>query len=60
MKLRPDLDSAYIDPFYQGRWSCTAATSPNPQRQHALYDPRSIRRAPFMKSVGIGGAVYFG
>ncbi len=47
MKLRPDLDSAYIDPFYQQSTLCLHCDVVNPDTGTPYNrDPRSIAKAP--------------
>ena len=46
MKLRPDLDSAYIDPFYQQTTLCLFCDVLNPDTNTPYNrDPRSIAKA---------------
>jgi len=63
MKLRPDLSSAAIDPFYQQTTMTLFCDVLNPDT-NAPYnrDPRSIARKALIhvKASGIGDAVYFG
>ena len=63
MKLRPDLDSAIIDPFYQQTTLALFCDVVNPDTGTPYErDPRSIAKAAlnFVKSAGIGDTVYFG
>ena len=63
MKLRPDLSSAYIDPFYQQTTLCLFCDVLNPDTNTPYNrDPRSIAKAAlnYVKSAGIGDTVYFG
>src|SRR5882724_4109875 len=63
MKLRPDLDSAIIDPFYQQTTMAIFCDVVNPDTGTPYErDPRSIAKAAlnFVKSSGIGDTVYFG
>jgi glutamine synthetase len=63
MKLRPDLDSAYIDPFYQQTTLCLFCDVLNPDTNEPYSrDPRSIahKALTYVKSAGIGDTVYFG
>src|ERR1700750_1722141 len=63
MKLRPDLDSAIIDPFYQQTTLALFCDVVNPDTGTPYErDPRSIAKAAlnFVKSSGIGDTVYFG
>ena len=63
MKLRPDLDTAYIDPFYQETTLVLHCDVVNPDTGTPYNrDPRSISKAAlnYVKSAGIGDTVYFG
>src|ERR1700748_2249361 len=63
MKLRPDLESAYIDPFYQQTTLCLFCDVVNPDSGTPYdRDPRSIAKSAlnFVKSSGIGDTVFFG
>src|ERR1700754_1712031 len=63
MKLRPDLDSPYIDPFYQETTLVLHCDVVNPDDGTPYNrDPRSIAKSAlnFVKSAGIGDTVYFG
>src|SRR6201994_1165197 len=63
MKLRPDLDTAYIDPFYQQSTLVLHCDVVNPDTGTPYdRDPRSIAKAAlnFVKSSGIGDTVFFG
>ena len=63
MKLRPDLASAYIDPFYQQTTLVLHCDVINPNDGTPYNrDPRSIAKAAlnFVKSAGVGDTVYFG
>jgi glutamine synthetase len=63
MKLRPDLSTAYIDPFYQQTTLCFHCDIVNPDSGTPYNrDPRSIAQSAlnFVKSTGIGDTVYFG
>src|ERR1700759_1777467 len=63
MKLRPDLDSAIIDPFYQQTTMAIFCDVVNPDTGTPYErDPRSIAKAAlnFVKSAGVGDTVYFG
>jgi len=63
MKLRPDLDSAYIDPFYQQTTLCLTCDIVSPTTNEPYNrDPRSIagKALAYVKSAGIGDTVYFG
>ncbi len=63
MKLRPDLTSAAIDPFYQQTTMSLFCDVLNPDT-NAPYnrDPRSIARKALIhvKASGVGDTVYFG
>jgi glutamine synthetase len=63
MKLRPDLDSAIIDPFYQQTTLALFCDVVNPDTGTPYNrDPRSIAKSAlnYVKSAGIGDTVYFG
>jgi glutamine synthetase len=63
MKLRPDLDSAIIDPFYQQTTLALFCDVLNPDTNTPYNrDPRSIAKAALahIKSAGIGDTVFFG
>ena len=63
MKLRPDLDTAYIDPFYQQTTLCLFCDVLNPDTNEPYNrDPRSIAKKALLhtQSLGIGDTVYFG
>src|SRR5579871_5159059 len=63
MKLRPDLSTAYIDPFYQQTTMFLFCDVLNPDtNQPYNRDPRSIAKAAlnYVKSSGVGDTVYFG
>jgi glutamine synthetase len=63
MKLRPDLSTAYIDPFYQQTTMFLFCDVLNPDtNQPYNRDPRSIaqKAEAFVKSSGVGDTVYFG
>jgi glutamine synthetase len=63
MKLRPDLNSAYIDPFYQQTTLCLFCDVLNPDTNEPYSrDPRSIahKALAYVKAAGIGDTVYFG
>ena len=63
MKLRPDLATAYIDPFYQQTTMFLFCDVLNPDtNQPYNRDPRSIARKAeaFVKSSGVGDTIYFG
>ena len=63
MKLRPDLDSAYIDPFYQQTTLCLTCDVVTPSTNEPYNrDPRSIagKALAYVKAAGVGDTVYFG
>jgi glutamine synthetase len=63
MKLRPDLTTAYIDPFYQQTTMFLFCDVLNPDTNEPYNrDPRSIAKAAlnYVKSSGVGDTVYFG
>src|SRR5215469_3924332 len=63
MKLRPDLSTAIIDPFYQQATLTLFCDVVNPDSGTPYNrDPRSIAKSAlnFVKSTGIGDTVYFG
>ena len=63
MKLRPDLTSAIIDPFYQQTTLALFCDVVNPDDGTPYNrDPRSIAKAAlnYVKSAGVGDTVYFG
>ncbi|MET0337820.1 MAG: glutamine synthetase beta-grasp domain-containing protein, partial [Caulobacter sp.] len=63
MKLRPDLESAYIDPFYQQTTLCLFCDVLNPDTNEPYNrDPRGIAKKAltYVKSSGVGDTVYFG
>ena len=63
MKLRPDLTTAYIDPFYQQTTMFLFCDVVNPDAGDAYNrDPRSIAKKAlnFVKSSGVGDTVFFG
>jgi glutamine synthetase len=63
MKLRPDLNSAIIDPFYQQTTLALFCDVLNPDTNTPYNrDPRSIAKQAltYVKSAGIGDTVYFG
>jgi glutamine synthetase len=63
MKLRPDLASANIDPFYQQNTLFLFCDVLNPDTNTPYNrDPRSIAKAAlnYVKSAGVGDTVYFG
>jgi glutamine synthetase len=63
MKLRPDLATAYIDPFYQQTTLCLFCDVLNPDTNEPYSrDPRSIAKKAltYVKAAGVGDTVYFG
>ncbi len=63
MKLMPDTDSAYMDPFYAEKTLCLHCTVHEPDTGEPYSrDPRStaIKAEAYLKSSGIGDASYFG
>ena len=63
MKLRPDLSTAIIDPFYQQTTLAMFCDVVNPDTGTPYNrDPRSIARAALnhVKSTGVGDTVFFG
>ena len=63
MKLRPDLKSAYIDPFYQHTTLFLFCDVVNPDTNEPYNrDPRSIAKKArsYVASSGVGDTVYFG
>ena len=63
MKLRPDLATAYIDPFYQQTTLFLFCDVLNPDSGEPYNrDPRSIAKKAlnYVKSSGVGDTVFFG
>jgi glutamine synthetase len=63
MKLRPDLNSAIIDPFYQQTTLALFCDVVNPDTGTPYNrDPRSIAKSAlnYVKQAGIGDTVFFG
>jgi glutamine synthetase len=63
MKLRPDLNTAYIDPFYQQTTLFLFCDVLNPDSGEPYNrDPRGIAKKAlnYVKSSGVGDTVYFG
>ncbi len=63
MKLIPDPDSAYLDPFYAEKTVCIHCNVVEPDTNEPYSrDPRStaLKAEAFLKSSGIGDAAYFG
>src|SRR5207302_5484007 len=62
MKLRPDLDSAIIDPFYQQETLCLTCDCLNPDTNEPYNrDPRSIAKKAlaYTAAAGVGDTVCF-
>ncbi|WGW02458.1 type I glutamate--ammonia ligase [Tropicibacter oceani] len=63
MKLMPDCDSAYIDPFYAEKTVCIHCNVVEPDTGEAYArDPRgtALKAEAYLKSSGIGDVSYFG
>ncbi|GHG93022.1 type I glutamate--ammonia ligase [Pseudodonghicola xiamenensis] len=63
MKLMPDTDSAYIDPFYAEKTLCIHCSVVEPDTGEAYErDPRgtAVKAEAYLKSSGIGDAFYCG
>ena len=63
MKLMPDADSAYVDPFYAEKTICVHCSIVEPDTGEAYErDPRSTaeKAEAYLKSSGIGDVAYFG
>jgi glutamine synthetase len=63
MKLRPDLSTAYIDPFYQQTTLFLFCDVLNPDTDEPYNrDPRSIAKKAltYVQASGVGDTVYFG
>ena len=63
MKLRPDLNTAYIDPFYQQTTLFLFCDVINPDTNEPYNrDPRGIckKAEGMVKSMGLGDTIYFG
>ena len=63
MLLLPDLDSAYVDPFYQQTTLALFCDVLNPDSNEPYNrDPRSIAKKAltYVQSAGVGDVVYFG
>jgi glutamine synthetase len=63
MKLRPDLSTAYIDPFYQQTTMFLFCDVINPDAGDAYNrDPRGISKKAlnYVKASGVGDTVFFG
>src|SRR5580698_9908420 len=63
MKLRPDLSTAYIDPFYEHKTLCLTCDVLNPDTNTPYNrDPRSIAKKAlaYTNASGVGDTVFFG
>lgn len=63
MKLMPDTDSAYIDPFYAEKTLCLHCSVVEPDTDEGYRrDPRGTaeRAEAYLKATGIGDIAYFG
>ncbi|MFT4962588.1 MAG: glutamine synthetase [Paracoccaceae bacterium] len=63
MKLMPDTDSVYIDPFYAEKTACLHCTVVEPDTGEAYdRDPRGTaqKAEAYLKSTGIGDVAYMG
>jgi glutamine synthetase len=63
MKLMPDPDSAYVDPFYAEKTICVHCNVVEPDTMEPYErDPRStaLKAEAYLKSTGIGDAAYMG
>ncbi len=63
MKMMPDPNSVYLDPFYAERTACIHCCVVEPDTgEPYLRDPRSTaeKAEMFLKSTGIGDVAYFG
>ena len=63
MKLMPDVDSAYIDPFYAEKTICVHCSIVEPDTGESYErDPRGTaeKAEAYLKSSGIGDTAYFG
>ncbi len=63
MKLMPDTESAYLDPFYAEKTLCLHCSILEPDTGEAYdRDPRSTaeKAEAYLKSTGIGDVAYFG
>ncbi|SMX50362.1 type I glutamate--ammonia ligase [Maliponia aquimaris] len=63
MKLMPDTDSVYIDPFYAEKTLCVHCSVVEPDTGEAYdRDPRGTaeKAESYLKSSGIGDVAYFG
>jgi len=63
MKLIPDAESVYIDPFYAEKTLCVHCNVVEPDTGEAYdRDPRgtAVKAEAYLKSSGVGDAAYFG
>jgi len=63
MKLMPDPDSAYVDPFYAEKTVCVHCNVVEPDTMEPYdRDPRgtAVKAEAYLKSSGIGDVSYFG
>jgi glutamine synthetase len=63
MKLMPDTESAYVDPFYAEKTICIHCTVVEPDTGEAYNrDPRgtALLAEAYLKSTGVGDVAYFG
>ncbi|MCC5982723.1 MAG: type I glutamate--ammonia ligase [Rhodobacteraceae bacterium] len=63
MKLMPDLDSPYVDPFYAEKTVCLHCNILEPDTgEHYDRDPRgtAVKAEAYLKSSGIGDTAFFG
>ncbi|WP_299558421.1 type I glutamate--ammonia ligase [uncultured Sulfitobacter sp.] len=63
MKLMPDVDSAYIDPFYAEKTICLHCSIVEPDTNESYErDPRGTaeKAEAYLKSSGIGDSAFFG
>ncbi|MEM9431938.1 MAG: glutamine synthetase beta-grasp domain-containing protein, partial [Pseudomonadota bacterium] len=63
MKLMPDTDSAYLDPFFAEKTLCLHCNVVEPDTGEAYgRDPRStaVKAEAYLKSSGIGDTSFFG
>ncbi len=63
MKLMPDMDSAYVDPFYAEKTICLHCNILEPDTgEHYDRDPRgtAVKAEAYLKSSGMGDTAFFG
>ena len=63
MKLMPDTESVYVDPFYAEKTICLHCNVVEPDTGEAYSrDPRStaLKAEAYLKASGVGDAAYFG